>query len=297
MKSHFSKTARNVIIAILLISALFSIQRFVDSAGETEGRTRFSFLPDSGSIKRFTFGFDSLLCDIYWLRVVQYVGEKDYSKRGFQWLFHSLDLITDLDEKFDTAYYFGGIALTFMPEFVDLSDEILKKGMQRMPDKWRYPWLIGFNNFFYKSDFEKASEYIMQASRIPGSPGYLPFLASKLLARANKPETAFSFLENMYAQTEDPILREKIEERMRRVIVERDLVSLEEAVQMFKEELGRFPATLEELVSKGFITAIPEEPYGGHYYLDSETKRVNSSKVMSRLELFTPKTKQRQRDE
>jgi hypothetical protein len=100
----------------------------------------------------------------------------------------------------------------------------------------------------------------------------------------------------MHAQTKDPVLREKIEERMRRVIVERHIISLEEGVKNFHKKHGRYPENLNEMVSRKTIEAIPVEPYGGYYYFDRKTKTVRSSKVRSRLKLFLPRAKKGQRD-
>jgi tetratricopeptide (TPR) repeat protein len=201
-------------------------------------------------------------------------------------MYRSLDLVTTLDSKFETAYLFGGIILASDRNFVDESISILKKGMKNLPDRWRFPFYIGFNYFFYLQQFDLASDYIMKASKVPGSPSYLPLLASRLLAEANKPDTALAFLEKMYNQTEDPVLREKIGDRMKRVIVERDLNALQISVQEYSKIKGKNPETLGDVVRLGLVGGIPKEPFGGYYYLDRDTGNVQSSIVKERLRLY-----------
>jgi hypothetical protein len=45
-------------------------------------------------------------------------------------------------------------------------------------------------------------------------------------------------------------------------------VALEKAIQRFNIQEQRFPKDLEELVTKGFVSALPENPPGGRYVYD-----------------------------
>lgn len=275
-------------ITFILIFLSVTTQMAIDKRTEIS-KAKYIFLPDADTVKRFSLGFDALVSDITWLRCVQYAGEKQYTANGLDWMYRSLDLVTTLDSKFETAYLFGGIILASDRNFVDESISILEKGMKNLPDRWRFPFYIGFNYFFYLQQFNLASDYIMRASRVPGSPSYLPLLASRLLAEANRPDTALAFLEKMYNQTEDPVLREKIGDRMKRVAVERDLNALQIAVQEYSKIKGKNPETLSDLVRLGLVGAIPKEPFGGYYYIDRDTGNVKSSIVKERLRLYKKK--------
>jgi tetratricopeptide (TPR) repeat protein len=273
------------LITLILIFLSVTTQMAIDNRTEIS-KAKYIFLPDVDTVKRFSLGFDALVSDITWIRCVQYAGEKHYTANGLDWMYRSLDLVTTLDSKFETAYLFGGIILASDRNFVDESISILKKGMKNLPDRWRFPFYIGFNYFFYLQQFDLASDYIMKASKVPGSPSYLPLLASRLLAEANKPDTALAFLEKMYNQTEDPVLREKIGDRMKRVIVERDLNALQISVQEYSKIKGKNPETLGDVVRLGLVGGIPKEPFGGYYYLDRDTGNVQSSIVKERLRLY-----------
>lgn len=288
-KPHVLSNPLSVLcITLILVLSMVTSQLAIDNRTEVL-KGKYLFLPDVASIERFSLGFDSLISDIYWLRCIQYAAEKQYSANGLDWLFRSLDLITTLDSRFETAYLFGGIILASDRDFVDESIALLKKGMKKLPDRWRFPFYIGFNYFFYLQQFGLASEFIMQASKIPGSPAYLPLLASRLLAEANKPETALAFLERMYHQTDDLVLRSKIGERMKQVIVERDLIALQKAVEEYRKFKGESPESLRDLVRGGLVSKIPEEPFAGYYYLDRSTGKVASSVVKERLRIYKKK--------
>lgn len=274
-----------VAVIIVLFSASVMSQLIIDKRSQVLN-SKYIFLPDVDVVSRFTLGFDKFIADVYWLRCVQYAGEKKYTGNGLTWMYRSLDLITTLDNKFETAYLFGGIILASENEFVDESISILKKGMKNLPDRWRFPFYIGFNYFFFLQQFELAADYIIKASEISGAPPYLPFLATRLLAEANKPDTALVFLEKMYNQSQDPVMRQKIEDRMKRVILEKDLLNLERAVGEYRAIFGKTPESLNDLAKQGLIKKKPVEPYGGYYYVDRTTGEVRSSKIKERLKLY-----------
>lgn len=108
---------------------------------------------------------------------------------------------------------------------------------------------------------------MLRASRIHGSPAYFPLLASRMLSEGNRPETALAYLRGMVDEEKDPLRRRSLEERIRRVLVERDLQTLEEAVERFRKRNGTSPGVLDDLVRSGLIARIPDEPYGGRYLL------------------------------
>ena len=124
-----------------------------------------------------------------------------------------------------------------------------------------------------------------EAARLPGSPAYLPGLASRMLSEAREPEAALAMLETIVRQESDPLRRAVLERRIREVTVERDLQVLESAVGNYREKNGTTPADLSALVREGILAAIPEEPNGGRYLLGKDGK-VRSDRVAQRLQVF-----------
>jgi hypothetical protein len=127
-----------------------------------------------------------------------------------------------------------------------------------------------------------------EAARLPGSPTYLPGLASRMLSEAKEPEVALALLEPIVKQESDPARRAVLERRMREVTVERDLQSLERAVERYREITGIVPGDLYALVREGILTAIPPEPNGGKYVMERGGK-VRSDRVSQRLRVFQKK--------
>ena len=127
-----------------------------------------------------------------------------------------------------------------------------------------------------------------EAARLPGSPAYLPGLASRMLSEAREPEAALRLLEPIVRQESDPARRAVLERRIREVTVERDLQALERAVKTYREKMGTVPRELPDLVRAGILAGIPPEPNGGRYVIDRGGK-VRSDRVAQRLRVFQKK--------
>jgi hypothetical protein len=90
----------------------------------------------------------------------------------------------------------------------------------------------------------------------------------------------------MYEQTADENVRRVLEQRLKEVMVERDLLLLEEAISRYRKVVGGPPAHLEDLVHKGILRGIPREPLGGHYLYDPQTQTVHSSEIKERMKVY-----------
>lgn len=243
-------------------------------------------LPRGEYLKPVLLGYHNLGADVVWLRLLQVLGKKRNTADEHEWIYHALDVVTTLDPQYDYAYYVGGVVLTNIANRVDLSNQLLEKGFKNNPDEWSIPFLLGYNHYFVLGDAAKAAEYIAAAARLPGGPAYLPGLATRMYAEANNPETALQFLETLWRQTQDEGMREVIAKRAKEVMIERDIRSLELAVQQYSAKHGHLPDRLHDLVSGGSLTQIPQEPFGGVYELDRKTGKVTSSTHPDRLKVF-----------
>jgi hypothetical protein len=130
---------------------------------------------------------------------------------------------------------------------------------------------------------------LLRAARIPGSPEYFPLLASRMLSEGHRPETALAFLRDMIEGETDPRRKASLEERIRRVIVERDLQSMEMAIAEYASRFGAHPRVLADLVQRGLLARIPEEPYGGRYLLTPDGGVRSDRASRERLKVLRPR--------
>jgi hypothetical protein len=106
-----------------------------------------------------------------------------------------------------------------------------------------------------------------------------------MLSEAREPEAALALLAPIVRQESDPARRAVLERRIREVTVERDLQTLEKAVETYRKKTGAVPENLPALVREGILEGVPPEPNGGRYVIDPGGK-VRSDRVAQRLQVF-----------
>lgn len=277
-----------LVVMAFLIGLMTYLQQDLDRrsdrvAGKIE---ELAQLPRGEFLRPALLGYHHLGADILWLRMLQVLGKKKNSVDEHVWLYHAMDVITTLDPLYAYVYYVGGVVLTDMAGRADLSNQLLEKGHAANPSEWNLPFLLGYNHYFVLGDSAKGAEYISRAAKVPGGPGFLSGLATRMYAESGNPDVALQFLEAMWRENPDVAVREKLEMRVKEVIIERDLRRLEDAIQRYRQTERKYPKALSDLVSSGTLPAMPEEPFGGSYQLDSETRQVSSSSRPVRLKVF-----------
>jgi len=278
-----------VVGAVLaLVTLIIVLQQTIDLGVDQQTVTiqELSQLPRGEYLKPALLGYHHLGADVLWLRMLQVLGKRQNSADEYTWLYHALEVITTLDPRYAYAYYVGGVVLTDLGGRVDLSNRLLEKGHSANPMEWSLPFLLGYNYYFVLGDAASGAEYIGRASKIPGSPGFLPGLATRMYTESGDPDVALQFLEELWKRNPDVTVRERLDIRVKEVMIERDIRSLESAVQLYKVKQGHFPEKLHDLVTSGYLSQIPQEPFGGSYELDSRTGKVTSSTHPDRLKVF-----------
>ncbi|MBX3330350.1 MAG: hypothetical protein KF722_08110 [Nitrospira sp.] len=271
-----------------LLALVTSLQQNLDrrSDGQVAKIEQLAQLPGGEYLKPALLGYHHLGADLLWLRLLQVWGKKKNTNNEYEWMYHALDVITTLDPRYAYAYYVGGVALANYANRPDLSNSLLEKGHHSNPSEWNLPFLLGYNYYFALGDAIKGAEYIGRAARTPGAPDFLPGLATRMHAEAGNPDVALQFLEALWKENPDLVVREKLETRAKEVLIERDLRILERAIAQYHNDHHAFPLSLTDLVSRKYLERLPEEPFGGNYLFDAKTGRVTSSTHPTRLKVF-----------
>ena len=277
-----------MLLALALLAFIVSLQESLDRRidAHTTKIEELAHLPRGEYLRPAMLGYHHLGADVLWLRLLQVLGKKTNTAGEYEWLYHALDVVTTLDPQYAYAYYVGGVVLNNYANRVDLSNRLLEKGHRENPDEWNLPFLLGHNHYFVLGDATKGAAYIGTAARTSGAPDFLPGLATRMHAEAGKPEVALEFLEALWRENPDLVVREKLETRAKEVMIERDLRVLERAIEQYRTQRGMVPRRLADLLSTGYLSHVPEEPFGGSYDLNTETGQVTSSTHPARLKVF-----------
>jgi len=233
----------------------------------------------------FAFGFRNFMADVVWLEAVQVSATRRLKRSDFDRLYALLTTVANFDPRFDVPYIVGGLILGQSPAHAGEALSLLERGRTQYPGDWRFPFYIGYTHYFCLGNPREGGLAMADASRLPESPEYLPRLASRMLSEGHDPATAISLLTAMLEGETDEARREILVQRLREVVVERDIQTLERAVGEYRRRTGGLPAALSDLVRAGLTDGIPREPNGGRYVL-LPGGAVGSDRTTQRLKVF-----------
>jgi hypothetical protein len=181
----------------------------------------YIYISSAKFLKPFTFGFNQVLADYFWIKTVGYFGEHLMSDRNYPWLYPMLDLVTTLDPQFIWPYYFGGITLSLEAKQVEQSNLILKKAIHYHPDKWHFLFYLGFNYWYHDNNLLMAATYIKRAAMNPKAPRYLKTFPARLYSEAGQKDAAIQFLVEMKKNTQDIQMRAELDKRIEEILKEK----------------------------------------------------------------------------
>jgi tetratricopeptide (TPR) repeat protein len=270
-----TRTVRLIAAGAISLAAATSLNLWL--AGRVQLRPYDLDHVPQGSVARFmSLGHRGLVSDLYWLATVQYIGEPQGDQRGWERLYPLVDLVTDLDPRHGYAYQTAGIVLSASGRLEE-SDAILKKGMEKGPNWWSYPYYISFNHWFYLGDYETGAHYAEIAARTRGASPNISQLAVSLASKSGTPEQAIELLQELRKNVKDEVSASRLEEQLKLAVLERDAQALERAAATYTDRTGLPLGTLDMLVVSGLVTRIPEDPFGGRYEWDAQKREVRSS--------------------
>jgi tetratricopeptide (TPR) repeat protein len=283
--------------SVIQVSALLSffvtasvILNAIEDRRPAEHRAaELAYLPKGSYLRVASLGYQNVVADLLWIKVVQHLGNRNETAAGYLWAYHAADVLTDVDPKFAYAYLATGTVLGVYSSRIQESIRILQKGMQYNPDVWQLPYVAGYDYFYELCDAKNGAKYLTLASMIPGAPSYLPKLAARMSVDAGQPEPALEFLSRFIQQTADEQLRNALIERKKEVQVEIDIKLLQEAVGRYEIRFGKRPRRIDDLVREGIVPHIPEEPLGGKYELRAADGTIFATSTRERLRVYSRK--------
>lgn len=260
----FSPSARNLILglgACLSLTAAgthlaIRLQRW-QPHGYASRATELIYLPTPAQARILALGYREVVADYYWVRALQYFTEPSLAVVSYKNLADFLEVVVGVDPDFEYAYKFAGIAIPFdvgRGRFVNTerSTSLLERGVERFPNNWQLRFFLGFNYLNYHQQPAKAAEQFAAASKLPGAPRYLSAFTAKVFTVGGDIERAISFAETTLETAEDPEVQSLMKKRLRDLYAEKMVGRIEEGAQRFREQLGRYPFDLDELVRSGF---------------------------------------------
>ena len=215
MHSRWGRGAAFLIVVAAILISLYTIQRHLDTIrSDWPDKEELLYLPSGNMLTIVSLGFDQLVADILYIRMIDYFSTHLMTDHTYVWFYHIADLITTLDPHFRFPYIFAGLMLNLEGGQFENARKILIKGERVFPNDWYFPFALGLNYFFGSADFETAARYLENARNL-GGPLYLKDFAAKLRANGKTRETTLEFLYILYGNFRDQKIKEIIMDRIR----------------------------------------------------------------------------------
>lgn len=226
--------------------------------------------------------FKGIVSDFLFLKVITFLGDKlgrreKFDERHIFYLKESINAITDLDPYFWDPYLFADMFLTWEFGEYEAANDFLLKAKKHRTNDFRIPYYIGFNYFYFMKDNANGAKYLMEASKLSGSPYYLATLAARLSVYAAQHKTAVIFLKEMLNNVKNKEAAQHLELRIKTLTI---LDQLEQKVAEYKKEFNEKPTKLDDLITVGLIENIPQDPYGGNFLLLNNGRVYTTSNML-----------------
>lgn len=268
---RYFKRQQVTLLALCLLGAAFSLGYARLTLYPFIVKPEVKFVTDSRLSRLIALDHQGFLADMLFIQVNLHSGslmwKPLYIDFDSKWAYRMMDVITDLDPKFYTAYLFSAMGLVHYHDDVKLADPILKKGMKEFPDAWELPFWAGYGHFNRLMDYETASRYFWEAYNKPDAPKQFLGLMLSAMQKTGSFDRAAIAMEAMVNSTDNPNLRTIYAKKLVRM---KNLDVLMKAALAYKEKTGEFPETLKVLVVSGILKKIPEDPDGMAYEWNRE---------------------------
>jgi hypothetical protein len=208
-------------LLIAFLGASVVAQNWIDAPGRVPPQFKETLYLNSGeALKRASVGFDGLMADIYWIRVLLYFGghlerqratNQAFNVRQLDLLEPMLNLTVELDPRYLAAYRFGAV---FLPDInAENAVRFVELGIRNNPGEWRLYQDLGFVQW-RQGHFREAAEAYARGADLPGAPAWMRPMAALMVARGGDLETAKEMFLRLYEESDDPFIKQICEEQL-----------------------------------------------------------------------------------
>jgi tetratricopeptide (TPR) repeat protein len=269
---------RTTVIAFLILVAglagSVAASRALDGMHDQITLQEVLYLPSAKIVKAVSLGYDGLMADIYWTRVVQYYGRRHLAESmTYKLLPPLLDITTTLDPHLDIAYEFGAFFLSQKPPQgagdPDAGIALVRKGIDNNPTHWRLYYDLGFVYWMEKKDYASAARTFAAGAKIPGAQPWMATMAATMAEGGDQFEMAQKLWEEVLKDTKDPMIQSNATQRLACISSDEAVIQLQRRSDAYSERFGRKPTSMRDLIEAGYLRGTPLDPVGNPYQIDT----------------------------
>ena len=225
--------------AVLLV---FSVLQILISYDKSRGLQRKLFVSPIKSMTLFTFGYNSMISSLFWIRLIQDVEVCDQSEEKQElpglkekdvlsevlgrklpeakcsqgWVYKMLDVITDLSPDFHRAYLDGATLLSVLVDDRLGAQKLFAKGIVDYPDDWEILYRAAYHELFEMQNPKEAARLLKLAGEM-GAPGWVYALAAKIYSKLGQAIFAKTILESVLERKSKGPAMERVREQLKRI--------------------------------------------------------------------------------
>ena len=141
-----------------------------------------------------------------------------HDSRGLvDYIYPMLDRVTTVDPHFILPYLFGGVYVLMDTGEIDAAQRLLEKGYRANPSRWEFPFYLGWVEWMYGGNLQRTAGYLSEAVGKEGCPFYVGQLFVGLSRDLGHTEVTRLYLEGLIESTDNPEIRERIEELLQQM--------------------------------------------------------------------------------
>lgn len=178
-------------------------------------------------------------------------------------MYKTLETAVKLDPYNMDAYYFVQAAFTWEINRIQDVNKMLIYGMKYRTWDPDIPFYVGFNYAYFLKDYANGAQYMKKGAEISGHPLMIN-LAARYFYEARQDDLGILFLNVMETGAKDKSVRNLYSRRKKALF---EVKKINNAVMKFKTVHKRLPADLNELITSGTMSVLPQDPYGGRFYI------------------------------
>jgi len=267
------KSARsNLVVVGALLALCLPLQWITRERAFAHGAAadtyeQFYYLPSPKTLATFAMGHREALATLIWVRGLVYLGEETVRNLPAEHIFRYADAVVGLDPYFSGAYRVFAIAAQSRPSLspeeatarIRRAVELLERGVRALPNDGPLAWDTGAmyaytlaprlqNLSQYREAKVRGLEH-MQAATVRGAgPPWAGVANASTLVRLGQTEQAITHLQELYAITSDPAVRESIEAQLAHLRSEAFMEGLREvSAEVSRNHKRDFPYVSETL--------------------------------------------------
>ena len=170
---------------------------------ERRAFTEYLSVPPAGTARAVGAGFDNVMADGLYVQFIYYFGRHMKKDATFFNLHPVLNLITDLDPRFEDAYIMGAMALSDNGQKQE-AEALLAKGVKANPDDWRFAYDAGMNLFLFgdtPEQYLRAAGYFKQAAALKDAPAEARFMEARMYTVTGRRELMIAVWKDTYVNS------------------------------------------------------------------------------------------------